>query len=366
MTSRRHFLQGILALGALAALPDRVGAASPRRLVLIHLFGGNDGLNTVVPYDQREYRQARPALGLKASEVLPLTRGLGLHPALAPLQPLWERKKMAIFQGVGYKNPNRSHFLSADVWQSAACRGREGWLGRLAAQEGWDTVQVDDSSLVRALWSEQGRPALCFQPEQKNWKPPTALQGALRQLYSQSSSSSLRQTYARLQQIPTCLGERWQGPPLEQRLRAILGLWPLGRLFHTSLGGFDTHSGQRQRHGEALGQLAAAVADFYQELQRRDWEKDTCIVVYSEFGRRVEENGSEGTDHGGAAPLFVLGGGVAGGLYGEHPSLKNLVDGDLAFGLDFRQVYASVVEDWLHCRSEKVLGGRFARIPCWR
>ena len=362
ITTRRQFLTGVLALGAFASLP-KVARAGQKRLVMIHLFGGNDGLNTVIPHSDAAYRKARPSLALK--DVLPIAAGLGLHPALKPLLPLWQRGSMAIVQGVGYPDPNRSHFISTDMWQSAGARTPDGWLGRLAASQGWDTVQVDDSSLCRALWTPPGSRSvpICVQHDQPAPVPrPAWMQSALNQLYSSSDQTHLGATFAKMQ---SCQGEHWDGPPLSASLRAMLDLWPQGRIFHTSLGGFDTHGNQGPRQSEVLGQLAVALAEFYGELQRRAWDKETLIVVYSEFGRRVEENASQGTDHGGAAPLFLLGGKVKGGLYGEHPSLTNLVDGDLAHGYDFRQVYATILEDWLGAESRIVLGREFGKIAWW-
>lgn len=360
---RRDFLQGLLALGAFSMMPAPGRAAGARRLVMIHLFGGNDGLNTVIPWKDAAYRKARPGLALK--DVLQLQSGLGLHPALAPLLPLWQRGKMAVVQGVGYPDPNRSHFISADIWQSAGMGSNDGWLGRLAAARGWDTVQVDDRALCRALWqpAESSKVSLCVRSDQPAAPArPAWMEGALKGLYGGCPQTYLGHTYARL---GACHGENWKGAPLQASLRAMLDLWPQGRLFHTSLGGFDNHSDQLNKHSKALGELATALAEFYGELQRRGWEKDTLICVYSEFGRRVEENASGGTDHGGAAPCFLLGGGVKGGLYGEHPSLTRLVDGDLALGFDFRQVYASILEDWLEADARIVLGREFGKISCW-
>jgi len=363
--SRRQFLSGLLAMGAWAALPERARGVNfnRRRLVLIHLFGGNDGLNTVIPHSHSEYRKARPNLSLK--EVLPLATGLGLNPALKPLLPLWERGRLAVIQGVGYADPNRSHFISSDIWQSGGASTADGWLGRLAAQQQWDTVQVDDKSLCRALWTPpgSGSVALCVQPDQPALEArPDWMQSALKSLYSNCEQGHLGSTFARMGR---CQGEHWDGPVLSASLRAVLDLWPQGRLFHTSLGGFDTHGDQLGRQARALGELAQGLSEFYSELQRRGWEKETLIVVYSEFGRRVEENASGGTDHGGAGPVFLLGGGVKGGLYGEHPSLTQLVDGDLAHGYDFREVYASILEDWLQVHSRSILGREFDKIACW-
>jgi len=294
---------------------------------------------------------------LPSSRLLPLKHGLGLHPALQRLHALWGQGKLAVLQGVGYADPNRSHFISSDIWQGAGCDRRQGWLGKLADQQGWDCVQVDDGALVRALWSE--RSPLCYQ----NDAPVLDLSNRLDSLWA---NSPLKNVYAQLKRLPKCPGQAWKGAPLRQKLGGVLDLWDMGRIFHTSMGGFDTHGDQLSRQHKALQELATSLADFYAELVRRGWEKDVCVMVYSEFGRRVEENASAGTDHGGAGPVLLLGGGVAGGLYGEHPSLSQLRDGDLVHTLDFRQIYASLLEGWLQVDSKAVLGSKFETLGCWR
>lgn len=368
---RREFLTGLLALGALSALPAGARQVQrTRRLVAIHLFGGNDGLNTVVPASDPHYRRLRPTLALTPSELLPLRSGLGLHPALQPLFPLWERGHLAVIQGVGYPNPNRSHFLSSDIWHGAGRSRPDGWLGRLAAQQRWEVLQVDQQALSRALWTPPGSPTLplAVQPGQNLDSPlPPRLQATLDRLYRQSCLAGTYRQWSEVQRrLPTCPGERWQGAELRQSLGVMLELWPMARLFHTSIGGWDTHGDQRPRQAQSLSELASALADFYAELQARGWDQDTTIFVYSEFGRRAEENASAGTDHGGAGPVLLIGGGVKGGLYGEHPSLSDLAEGgDLKHGTDFREVYASLVEGWLEADSRSVLGGSFGTVACW-
>lgn len=368
---RREFLTGLLAIGALGSLP--VGAReqkSPRRLVAIHLFGGNDGLNTIVPAGDRLYRKARPGLALNSSQLLPLQSGLGMHEALKPLHGLWEKKQLAIVQGVGYEHPNRSHFQSADIWHGAGAHTPDGWLGRLAAREHWDVVQVDQQTLSRALWmppQSAGVP-VCVHPGQDVQDPlPADLANTLHDLYGKSSLAPTYRKWRQVQEkLHACPGETFRGTELRQSLKAILELWSLGRIFHASVGGFDTHGDQRNRQARVLGEVALALGEFYTELERRGWARDTTILIYSEFGRRVEENASGGTDHGGAGPVLLLGGRVKGGLYGEHPSLADLADGgDLRHGFDFRQVYASILEGWLETDSRAVLGGQYGTIPCW-
>lgn len=245
--NRRQFLQGLTLLGAGAlAQPTWAAPAGPRKLILVHLFGGNDGLNTLAPWSDPHYRKARPNLALSRDQVLPIASGLGLHNALQPLMPLWERGKMAIFQGVGCPHPDRSHFVSSHLWHTAG--GREGWLGRLADAQNWQTAQVDQESACEALWTPKQSP-LCVHPGPSPLDPdPQWMQQALEGLYANSTSVHLRQTYRQMKELKArlarCQGEDWQGPPLRASLRALLELWSMARVFHVTVGGFDTHGGQ--------------------------------------------------------------------------------------------------------------------------
>lgn len=365
--NRREFLGAMVCLGLAAGLKPALGKTRrPPKLVAIHLFGGNDGLNTLVPWTDPAYRKARPTLALNRSQLLPLGPGLALHNALQPLWPLWERGRLAILQGVGTPQPNRSHFESSHLWQSPD--GRLGWLGQLAQSKGWQTAQVDPESLSAALWTPTQSP-LCVAPNSSPWSEADPwLLSSLDELYRQSPSLHLGKTYSQVRRLQKaqggCPGEQWQGPPLARSLKTVLQLWSMAQVYHISVSGFDTHGGQAQAQAQALHDLAQSLADFYQELQRRKWEEEVLVLVYSEFGRRVQENASGGTDHGGAGPVFLLGTGVKGGIYGDSPSLQRLHDGDLIPLLDFRQVYATVLERALECDSRSVLGGSFETLPC--
>lgn len=355
---RREFLQATLALAGVMMLPEVSWAApSGRKLVMIHLFGGNDGLNTVID-DRAAYRRLRPRLALKG---LGLERGLALHPALEPLLPLYRSGKMALVNGVGYPDPDRSHFTSADIWHTAVREGSSptGWLGRFLDREGGEAVNVG-GTLTRALYASKSQPLCLKNPDQFRFARPED-RAQLAGMYA-DFGGHLGQTFGRLEgaldHCHACEGERFSSGDFGKSLGVIARLLPFGRVFCTALSGFDTHSGQLDRHARVLSELAEGLAGFMRAVDDR-----TLVVVYSEFGRRVEENASGGTDHGTAGPLFVLGSRVKGGLYGEYPSLDHLEEGDLVHTVDFRQVYATLLGRWLGGDPTAVLGGRFEALP---
>lgn len=342
--TRRGFLAGVAA-SAVLLLGDLPAHAAPgRKLVMVHLFGGNDGLNTLVPRGSARYRRARPSLALAEDALLPLGHGMAAHPALGPLLPHWERGRVAAVQGVGYPDSSLSHFHSTEVWHTA---GRDrGWLGAT----GLEGVGVDpEPTLVL------GEALRVRDPQEFRLDLPEPERALLRGLYARHDR--LGPTWARMEEGMRRLGRPCPGeamPPGDagQALSAVLRLLDTARVFHVTLGGFDTHSGQADRHARALGEAAAALAAFARAAP------DTLVVVYSEFGRRVEENASGGTDHGAAGPVLLLGP-VRPGLHGEHPSLADLEDGNLRHAVDFRQVYATVLRDWLGLDPNPLLGGSF-------
>lgn len=358
---RRAFLQATLALAGVMMLPELSWAAPRgRKLVMIHLFGGNDGLNTVVR-SGGEYRRSRPKLALGASEVVALDEGLSLHRALEPLLPLYRAGKMAVVNGVGYPDPDRSHFTSADIWHTAVRTGAApyGWLGRYLDAAGGDGVNVG-SSLTRALYAAKSQPLCLKNPDQFKLAQPSD-RSALSRMYA-DFGGHLGKTFSRLEgaldHCHACEGEQVSSGDLGKSLGVIARLLPYGKVFCTAMSGFDTHSNQRDRQAKVLSELASGLAAFMRRV-----DDDTLVVVYSEFGRRVEENASGGTDHGTAGPLFVLGSGVKGGLYGEYPSLTNLAEGDLVHTVDFRQVYSALLGRWLGGDPVAVLGGRYEALP---
>lgn len=415
-TSRREFLAGSLTfLSTAGTLPIFLGhtaralagpepkrgkrGSAERVLVVIQLAGGNDGLNTVVPYEMDAYYKARPRIAIQAKQALKLTGGVGLHPAATALKELYDAGRMAVVQGVGYPNPNRSHFTSMDIWHTADpdLRTHEGWLGRyfdncctgsdpaggvepiqgvalmqempLAMQgDKFMPLSFDDPNSL--AWQSGRRDALAEETFRKlnnrsgDW-PKTG--GELAQylqraaLDAQVGAAEIREAGGReLKSGPRPRGRRGGGlaRQLELVARMIAADLPT-RVYYVSMGGFDTHTGQEGRHRQLLTEFGDGVAQFMETLEDAKLLDRVLILTFSEFGRRVQENASAGTDHGEAAPLFLFGAKVRAGVHEKHPSLTNLHRGDLQFGCDFRRVYSTVLRQWLDVPPDKVLGKGF-------
>jgi uncharacterized protein (DUF1501 family) len=386
-----------LARSALA-LDNTPARQRGRVLVVVQLDGGNDGLNTVVPFRNDAYRRHRPRLALPAQQVLRLNDDLGLHPSLEGLRRLHENHQLAVVQSVGYPNPNRSHFESMAIWHTArldAARDTPGWLARCLdrrfAAAGGDAPALHVSaSLLPQAFHGGGRyvPSLAS-PEQLRRRlglpdGPAAMEqrGALDQVAGRQRGGpgSLLQfvqrtslvTYASSARLEAVLrrGAAADGYPdffgLARRLRLIAQLIKAGLdtpIYYTQLGGFDTHSGQLQTHANLLREVGDSLRAFLDDLGRAGEAERVLVLVFSEFGRRVEENGSAGTDHGTAAPVLLLGRDVRPGIHGPNPNLTDLDDGDPRFAIDFRRVYATVLDRWLGCPSGDVLSGRFEHVP---
>ncbi len=415
--SRREFISnglGFVALGftvptmlmqasQAVAAEKTVGARagkSGKILVVIEMSGGNDGLNTVAPINDPLYAKLRPTIGVKAGDAVKIDKGLALHPRMGALGKLYEKGQLAVVTGVGYPNPNRSHFQSMDIWQSGDptldARERSGWLARYFDEDGH--FQGDplagismSGNLPLALWSQSsaasvvGRNASDFgfsaRGNAKNEQLKT-----LEMLYQQQgmengtvaagASDFIRNVgdgiYGSSDAIKTALKSydakagKGAGYPrnngLADGLQTVAKLitGDLGtRVYYLSMGGFDTHAGQAGSHAYLLGQLADAVAAFNADLELQGRGNDVVVMTFSEFGRRAQENGSAGTDHGAASVMFATGASVKGGVYGDYPSLEDLDNGDLKYHTDFRSVYATVLGQWLNVSAPKVLGGEF-------
>lgn len=357
-------------------------------LVVVQLSGGNDGLNTVIPYGEGVYYDNRPTLGIRQKDVLPLNGQLGLHPSLTGLKSLFDKGKLAIINGVGYPNPNRSHFRSMDIWQTAAPDKNvpTGWLGRYL-----DLTQDRNANPLKAL--SVGSSSKIFLA-QKSDAPAIAnaasftmmIEGAqaererrmnaIQQMYKQAEGpfqlAGVRGITAldaadkihKIVQDQQKLAE--QGYPKNSRFAEQLQL--IGKLigagtgtkaYFTQLGGFDDHAREQEQHARLLKEMDGSLSAFFADLDKRGLANRTAVLIYSEFGRRLKENASGGTDHGTAAPVFVLGGSVKGGLYGQLPSLTTLDNGDLKYAVDFRSVYATMLDRCLQVPSKEILGGTF-------
>lgn len=373
-------------------------------LVVVQLAGGNDGLNTIIPYSDDAYYAARPGIGIHADKVLKINDHLALNPSLAGLRGFYDSGDLAIMQGVGYPNPNRSHFRSTDIWQTASDSNkyeREGWIGRYfdSCCKGADPavgVSVGrQSPLAFAAKTPVG--VSLSRPEQfrfisENANDPEATEEMFRGMMSNGAEENaggsvqalggqvdtggdtldyLRRTSLDAQVSSDRILEitrkskssvTYPGSQLASGLnlvgRLIAGGMPT-RIYYVSQGGYDTHSGQAGSHERLLGDLDKSLSAFVADLKAQGNYDRVMVMTFSEFGRRVAENNSGGTDHGAAAPMFVLGGGVKPGLYGQQPSLTKLAQGDLVYNVDFRSVYASVLDNWLKAPSEAVLKRRF-------
>lgn len=390
-------LFGSLAVGSQASARLRYFAAQApdtskkqRNLVLVQLSGGNDGLSMVVPFADDAYGKARSSSRIGTNEVLKLDTYRGLHPELKGLRAAWDAGALAIVEGCGYPRPNRSHFQSYEIWHTASMRGRdegEGWIGRLCANAFPNAVVPElvvhvGANAPYSLHSTRFPAVIMQNPNSYKWmgdelsdretyresggKDKPVSSEALRRLrgvLDDANASSLRVRKAMLEHSSTA---KYAEDDFSQGLRvagALLGERTGSRVISVELGGFDTHTNQRAAHDGRMRILDAGLKAFRADLAESGADQDTVIMVFSEFGRRVQENGSRGTDHGVAAPMLVLGAPVQGGLYGKHPSLTELVDGDLAMTTDFRSVYASVAEACFGAQSEVVLGARYPLLP---
>ncbi len=367
-------------------------AAQSRTLIVVQMAGGNDGLNTIVPYTDSAYYQARPTIGVKATDVLTLNDRLGMHPALQSFQALWGQGKLAVVEGVGYPNPNLSHFAAMDIWQTLdlSGQGSQGWLGKYVAgmvdKDGhpFQSLAVG-ASLPTALQALNADVPVIGDPKQyalqaDAGQPRSAAEARVQALlklyntYPQSApyaallDATAQSAYTGSQQLLD-VASRYQPQAKYPTSNLSKGLQTLAeviveglglRVGYVTLGGFDTHAQQSNTQASLLKDLADSLAAFYADLAGHGVSQNVVVMTWSEFGRRVEENASLGTDHGTAAPLFVLGDAVRGGVYGEPPDLNKLDNaGNLAFTTDFRSVYATVLDAWLGAPAQAILGGDF-------
>jgi uncharacterized protein (DUF1501 family) len=374
---RRTLLQAIAAAGGAALTPVARAAPLPRTLILLELNGGNDGLNTVVPYADPAYSVLRPKIAIKRDQVLQLDDHVGLHGALEPLQKLWRAGDLAVVQGLGYPRANRSHFRSIEIWDTASDADeylQQGWIANVLASSGIARdSDIDAVVLGRAypgpVASADMRMILMRSPKQflRRAKRMVELQSqsrnsALGHLLKVRSNvfSSAASIEAAMQATTNLVLDAPSydsnlGKQLASAARLIIGGANVPAI-KVSLTGFDTHAGQAGKHRSLLTELGGALSAFAQTLQLAQRWDDVIVATYSEFGRRAHENGSGGTDHGTAAPHLVLGGRVRGGLYGQTPSLRTLDGGDLRYTVDFRNYYASIAREWWNVSPAAIRG----------
>jgi uncharacterized protein (DUF1501 family) len=394
MVTRRDFLKhssllalaptipGFLARTARAAVPQRDG----RVLVILELNGGNDGVNTVVPFADEGYAKYRKTLRLRTDRLIKVNDKVGLHPSLRDFGKLLEAGQLVIAQGVSYPNPSRSHFQSMATWQTARLDPEEhkgpGWLGRSldSAGTGASALLVGAGPPPVAI---RGRRSIASAIERSDdfhlaagADPRKALLKAEPAddlaAFVQRSMLDAYATADRLHQVAGSADDaRYPQSGLASRLRLIARLLKVGldtRVYYTVHSSYDTHSAQLFTHSNLLFDLSSALKAFLDDLTAARLAEGVVVLLFSEFGRTVSENSSGGTDHGTAAPVFLAGPGIKGGLVGATPSLLDLDPkfGDLRRSLDFRQVYATVLEDWLGLPAKEALGGTFERLPLFR
>ena len=399
--TRRQFLKysgAVGASGAVLSIEDIAQAAMTRPLptgtpilVVITLYGGNDGLNTIVPYQDSLYYSLRPDLAYKPEQLLPLDSALALNGSMSDIKSLWDKNQVAIIRGVGYPKSDRSHFTSMAIWQKADTSnlGSTGWIGR------WVDTQPEDPMLAISLGSvlpplfvgkkKSGSalplggltiPTGSLASDCQKLSLPSPMDSpmmsfaaeSMRNLFSLSSTITpvLKQPEPTTSELPTVNGGNAGGDSnLSSQLDVVAKLINAGsptRVWSASLGGFDTHANEANAQAALLGSLSSSIGRFMTKLKTSGRDKDVTILVYSEFGRRVAANASQGTDHGTAGPAFVIGNRVRGGFYGDQPSLSQLKDGDLAVTTDFRDIYATLIEKTLGSDPTRVIPGWRGRI----
>ena len=386
--STDHFLARALAQ---SPLDPRLGG-DDRVLVVVNFQGGNDGLNTIVPFADPAYYRNRPSLAVTADSVLRLNEQVGFNPKLQPLKDMYDKGMVAVVQSVGYPKPDLSHFRSSEIWQTAAPDAylATGWLGRYLDGAGLPTENLFNAAAL----AEQVLPAALVGERVDVPVIPTARgyglasdrtavgRDAFHELVASTEVPFQSPYLARVASIEDHAQRGAQELPkltagytksatypttsIAQSLALaaqIIGSNLGTRVLYVQHGSFDTHTTQRQTQDRLLADFADATSAFYTDLAAHGNDKRVLLMTFSEFGRRVAENGSRGTDHGTAAPVFLIGGGIKGGIIGTHPSLDDLDNGNLRFATDFRGVYATVLEKWLNRPSTPILGGRFPTFP---
>jgi uncharacterized protein (DUF1501 family) len=372
------------------ALPGLPGNADERVLVVINMQGGNDGLNTIVPHGMQQYYRFRPTLGVAPSDVLQINGQIGFNPQMQSLKAMYDAGNVAIVQGVGYPGPDHSHFRSTEIWQTAEPESYAGtgWVGRFL-----DAAGLPQDNLFNAVALAPVLPALMI-----GRKIDVPAIGALQGYGLASDRNALeRSVFASVvrddrlpfaspylatvatiedhaqrgsEELPKLIAgyktdASYPATPVGRSLALaaqIVGSRLGTRVIYVQHGSFDTHAGQKPTQDRLLRELSDAIKAFYDDLAAHGNDKRTLTMTFSEFGRRVAENASRGTDHGEAGPMFLVGGGIKGGIYGTHPSLDVLDNGDVTFTTDFRSVYTTVIEKWFGRPTEGVIRGSFPTV----
>ncbi len=385
-------------------------------LVVVQLGGGNDGLNTIIPHSDDNYHRARPKIKIAGDKILKVTEEFGFHPSMARMRALYDDGNLAVLNGIGYPNPNRSHFRSMEIWHTASDAdksSKHGWLGKYfdnncSGEDPVVGIHLGNQN-PQAFWSESSKGVSFTNPNQfkpnqpegmmmmdddgdpsmseqggeesdgypdnnsgdsismlangSKQTPGVDLLGFLKKtsLDAQISSDLVQKIVAKSPASEGYPGSKF-ARDLQLVARMILGDMPT-RVYYVNHGGFDTHANQAATHERLLLELSEGMGTFCSDLKKHGVFDRVVVMAFSEFGRRVAENGSGGTDHGAAGPLFMAGGKIKAGIHGAYPSLTDLNRGDLKFHTDFRQVYTTVLKEWLQVDSAKILGKNFDALP---
>ena len=407
LIGRREFLSrsagiaGATALGAsvpsvFCKAAEAAGEKGDQRvLVVIEMAGGNDGLNCVVPHSDPVYKRSRDALRIAKSDTLAINHQLGFHGSLRGFADLLEQGQLAIVQGVGYPNPNRSHFESMDIWHTCKRKDEvrpDGWVGRYLEHAASDTasdppaLHLGGEKQPFALMSRdvrvpsiqdlkqfrlQENKSVDVRTVMQDLSTPTSDVANDLLSFVQSSTSNAVMASERMEaanKSPRLEGS-FPSSGLGQKLQTVAKLIAADmetRIYYLRIDGFDTHANQPAAHAALLREVSEGVSSFMKEMNRRGESDRVLVMCFSEFGRRVAENASEGTDHGTAGPVFFAGNQVRAGLIGDLPSLTDLENGDLKFHTDFRGVYATILENWFQTPSESILAKRFETVDLLR
>lgn len=399
--TRREILRGgsVIAVGLVAprwlstiAQADLLRAASGGKissdtvLVVCQFSGGNDGLNTVVPYGDKRYYDLRPTIGIKDSEVLKIDEHMGFHPGLTGINQLYKEGKVAVIQNVGYPKPNRSHFKSMDIWQSASPESilKYGWLGRHFDEQikiggpmnpvmaiGLSTEKplalTGETASVPCFASLTDVQSMIGDPESEKMlrqiQGSDAMMGSATATVQQASKTALDAMGILSRQLKVYAPKQtYPNHPFGngfKQIAQLIATSPATRVVYFSTGGFDTHAKQAETHQTLLKNFGDSMLAFQREMESLGKADKVVVLTFSEFGRRSHENASLGTDHGAAAPMFLIGSKVKGGLHGPVPDLGNLEDGDIKHTTDFREVYAATLDHWMGGDSETVLAQKF-------
>ncbi len=361
-----------------------------RALVVIQLAGANDALNTIIPYTNGLYYDFRPNISIAAEDVLPINEELGFNPNLEPIKALWDRGKVAVINGIGYPKPDRSHFRSMDIWHTAepTTVGKEGWLGRVIRE-----LDPNGDNVLTGVNFGRGLPrSLALRGVPVASVGNLATYGLFPEVDDTARKQNVLDAFGKMyggdvkDEVMAFLGQNGRDAlhgadilrtapeqytstveypenPIAQNLKGVAQVMfaELGtQIYYTTYGSFDTHGGELIAHTKLWQDVSGAMSAFYQDLEEHGWENDATVLIWTEFGRRIRDNGT-GTNHGSGGSAFVIGGAVQGGLFGEYPSLRpeDQLEGDLHFNNDFRSTYSTLAERWFGLEPAPIVNGHF-------